>query len=144
MGRSRDDFTDGLVGAEPPIQSVICPDGLREFIILPLWMVNDFVSTIKESHFNILKEKFQIPENIPLYLPYKSEKCYYEGVEGGRAQIPIERFPRSPSPILRVGHHTNFSKFLEGFSWRGGFIQGHVQRGTSVNGGRIFLLLPFD
>ena len=85
MGRSMNDFTDGLVGAKPPTQFVICPDGLREFIILPLWTVNDFVSTIKESHFNKLKEKFQIPENIPLHLPYKSEKCYYEGVEGGRA-----------------------------------------------------------
>ena len=68
MGRSRDDFTDGLVGAEPPIQSVIGPDGLREFIILPLWMVNDFISIVKESHFNTLREKYQIPDHIPLCL----------------------------------------------------------------------------
>lgn len=30
------DSTNGLVGAEPPIQSIIDPDGLREFIMLPL------------------------------------------------------------------------------------------------------------
>ena len=34
--KSKGDSTDGLVGAEPPTQSVIGPDGLREFIILPL------------------------------------------------------------------------------------------------------------
>ena len=36
MDRSEGDSTNGLVGAEPPTQSVIGPDGLREFIILPL------------------------------------------------------------------------------------------------------------
>ena len=44
-------------------------------------MVNDFVSKIKESHFKTLKNKYQIPVNIPMCLPYKSEKCYYEGLE---------------------------------------------------------------
>ena len=82
--RSEGDSTDGLVGAEPPTQSDISPDGFREFIILPLWTVNDFVSTIKESHFKMLREKYQIPDHIPLRLPYKSEKCYYEGIEGVR------------------------------------------------------------
>ena len=80
--RSEGDFIDGLYGAEPPTQSVIGPNGLREFIILPLWTVNDFISTIKESHFKTIREKYQIPVHIPLRLPYKSEKCYYEGVKG--------------------------------------------------------------
>ena len=79
--RSEGGSNDGLIGDEPPIQSVIGPDGLREFILLPLWMVNDFVSKIKESHFKTLKNKYQIPVNIPMCLPYKSEKCYYEGLE---------------------------------------------------------------
>ena len=81
-GRLGDDSTNGLVGAKPLTQFIISPDGLREFIILPLWTVNDFISTIKESHFNTLREKYQIPDNIPLRLPYKSEKCYYKGVKG--------------------------------------------------------------
>ena len=45
-------------------------------------MVNDFISTIKQTHFKILREKYQIPVNIALRLPYQLEKCYYEGVEG--------------------------------------------------------------
>jgi len=57
------------------------PDGLREFTLLPLWTVNDFVSKIKESHFKTLKDKYQIPVHIPIRLPYKSEKCYYEGLK---------------------------------------------------------------
>ena len=79
---SNGDSSDGLDLAEPLVQSVIGPDGLREFIMLPIWTVNDFVSTIKESHFKTLKAKYQILINIPMHLPYKSKKCYYEGVEG--------------------------------------------------------------
>ena len=50
--RSEGDFTDSLDDVEPPVQSVIGPDGFREFIMLPIWMVNDFISTIKQTHFN--------------------------------------------------------------------------------------------
>ena len=56
-------------------------DGLREFIMLPEWIVNAFTSTIKEPHFNTLRAHYQIPDYIPIRLPYKSEKCYYEGVD---------------------------------------------------------------
>ena len=80
--RAKGDSTDGLDDAKSPTQSVIGPDGLREFIILPLWMINNFISTIKQAHFKTLEEKYQIPIHIPLRLPYKSEKCYYEGVKG--------------------------------------------------------------
>ena len=79
--RSEGGSIDGLIGDKPPIQSVIGPDGLREFILLPLWTVNDFISKIKGSHFKTLKEKYQIPVNIPMHLPYKLEKCYYEGLK---------------------------------------------------------------
>ena len=46
------------------------------------WTVNNFVSTIKENHFKTLRDNYQIPDSIPIRLPYKSEKCYYDGVEG--------------------------------------------------------------
>ena len=72
---------DYLDGTEPPIQSIISPDGLREFIMLPLWTINAFNSSIKQTHFNTLREKYQIPVHIPIHLPFKSEKCYYQGVE---------------------------------------------------------------
>ena len=55
---------------EPPIQSVIGPDGFREFIMLPLWMINDFNLSIKQQHFNTLREKYQIPVNILMRLPF--------------------------------------------------------------------------
>ena len=58
-------YDEGLDDAELSIQSVMGPDGLREFIMLPIWTVNDFTSTIKESHFKTLREKYQIPTNIP-------------------------------------------------------------------------------
>ena len=82
MDRSEDDYSDDLDGSEPPIQSIIGSNGLREFIMLSLWTVNDFVSTIKESHFKTFREKYQILVNILIRLPYKSEKCYYKGVKG--------------------------------------------------------------
>ena len=66
-------------GEEQPVKSVVGADGLREFIMLPEWTVNDFTSTIREKHINTLRANYQIPNNIPICLPYKSEKCYYEG-----------------------------------------------------------------
>ena len=64
------------------IKSVVGADRLREFVMLPEWMVNVFTSTIKEAHFKTLKANYQIPDYIPIHLPYNSEKCYYEGVDG--------------------------------------------------------------
>ena len=81
MEGSEGGSSDGLIGDEPLIQFVIGPDVLREFILLPLWTVNNFISKIKEPHFKTLRDKYQIPVNIPIRLPYKSEKCYYEGLE---------------------------------------------------------------
>ena len=49
--------------------------------MLPLWMINDFNSFIEERHFNTLREKYQIPVNILMRLPFKQEKYYYKGVE---------------------------------------------------------------
>ena len=49
---------------EEPIKSVVGADGLREFIMLSEWTVNNFRSTIKEKHFNTLRFNFQISDNI--------------------------------------------------------------------------------
>ena len=69
-------------GEEQPIKSVVGTDGLRKFVMLPEWTVSNFNSTIKEKHFNTFRVNYQIPNNIPICLPYKSKKCYYERVEG--------------------------------------------------------------
>ena len=69
-------------GEEQTLKSIIGADGFKEFIMLPEWTMNNFESTIKENHFKTLRDNFQILDNIPIRLPYKLEKCYYEGVEG--------------------------------------------------------------
>ena len=68
-------------GEDQRIKSVIGTNGLREFVMLPEWMVNAFTSTIKEAHFKTLRANYQIPDHISIRLPYKSKKCYYEGVD---------------------------------------------------------------
>ena len=46
-GDSNDEEDIGSV--EPPFQSVIGPNGLREFIMLLLWTINEFNSSIKQN-----------------------------------------------------------------------------------------------
>ena len=77
-----DDTSDD--GEDQPLGSITGVDGLREFIILPEWTVHKFTFVIKEKHFSTFRTNFQIPDYIPIRLPYVSEKCYYEGVEGVR------------------------------------------------------------
>ena len=61
--------------------------------------INDFNSSIKQQHFNMLREKYEIPMNIPMHLPFKREKCYYKGAEDVRVYEQILkvglRFPLS-------------------------------------------------
>ena len=63
------------------IKSVVGTDGFREFVMLLEWTDNNFTSTIKEAHFKTLRAIYQIPDYIPIRVPYKSEKCYYDGVD---------------------------------------------------------------
>ena len=78
---SESDSNEEIGNDEAPVQSVIGPDGFKEFIMVPLWTINDFNSSIKEHHFNTLREKYQIPVNIPMHLSSKWENFYYKGVE---------------------------------------------------------------
>ena len=72
---------EGSDDGEQRIKSVVGAERLREFVMLPEWTVNNFTSTIKEVHFKTLRAIYQIPDYIPIRLPYKSEKCYYDGVD---------------------------------------------------------------
>ena len=69
-------------GEDQRIKFVVGADGLREFVMLLKWTVNAFMSIINEPHFKTLRANYQIPDYIPICLPYKSEKCYYEEVDG--------------------------------------------------------------
>ena len=41
-----------------------------------IWTVNDFYPTISLKVFNNLRNRYQIPEYIPIQLPRKFEMCY--------------------------------------------------------------------
>ena len=62
---------------ESPLRIVVIPNGLRNFILPLIWTVKNFSSTIQRSHFNTLRDRYQIPVDVPIRLPHKFEKCYY-------------------------------------------------------------------
>ena len=70
-----------VIYVDPPVQFVVGPYGLREFILLPLWTVNDFNSIVKQKHFKTLRARYQILVGIPIRQLGKFEKCYYKGIE---------------------------------------------------------------
>ena len=133
-------------GEEQPIKSVVGADGLWEFIMLLEWTVNDFRSTIKEKHFKTLRANYQILDNILIRLTYKSEKCYYEGVEGvGVYEQMLKAGPRFPLSSL----HRELLKYL-GLSvnqvspnaWKV-FIAMEVLYGAMSNGARRLTVQEF-
>ena len=69
VDRSESDSNEdeGIGNDEPPIQFVIGPNGLRQFILLSLWTKNNFNSTEQRKHFETLREKYQIPISIPIH-----------------------------------------------------------------------------
>lgn len=80
-GSGGDLNSSNMIYIDPPVQFVIGSDGLKEFILFPLWTVNDFNSTVKKKNFESLRERYQILVGIPIHLPFNSKKCYYEGDE---------------------------------------------------------------
>ena len=133
-------------GKDQRIKSVMGVDGLREFVMLPEWTVNAFPSTIKEPHFKTLRANYLIPDYIPIHLPYKSEKCYYEGVDGvGVYEQVLKAGLRFPLNSL----HCELLKYL-GLSvsqisqnaWRV-FIAMEVLYGAMSNGARLLTVREF-
>lgn len=142
----KDDFIQDLDDTEPPIQSVVGPDGLRKFIMLPIWTVNDFTSTIKESHFKTLRDKYQIPDNILFCLPYKSKKCYYDGIEGvGVYEQMLKtglRFPLSTLHRQLLQHLGLFVNQISPKTWRV-FLGVEVLYGAMSDGARRLTVCEF-
>ena len=133
-------------GEEQTLKSVVGANGLREFIMLPEWTVNNFKSTIKEKHFNTLRDNFQIPDNIPICLPCKSEKCYYKGVDGvGVYEQMLKVGLRFPLSSL----HRELLKYLGLFvnqvfsnAWKV-FIAMEVLYGAMTDGARMLTVREF-
>ena len=133
-------------GEDQRIKSVVGANGLREFVMLPKCTVNAFTSTIKEAHFKTLRANYQIPDYIHIRLPYKSKKCYYEGVDGvGAYEQMFKAGLRFPLNSL----HRELLKYL-GLSisqispnaWRV-FIAMEVLYGAMSNGARSLKVWEF-
>ena len=143
VAKPEEGFDDG---EDQRIKSVIDTDRLREFVILPEWTVNAFTSTIKEAHIKTLRANYQIPDHIPIHLPYKSEKCYYERIDGvGVYEQMLKAGLRFPLNSL----HRELLKYL-GLSvsqispnaWRV-FITMEVLYGAMSNGARSLTVHKF-
>ena len=114
--------------------------------MLPEWTVNAFTSTIKEAHFKTPRANYQIPDYIPIHLPYKSEKCYYEGVDDvGVYEQVLKAGLRFPWNSL----HCEILKYLGLFvsqispnAWRV-FIAMEVLYGAMSNGARLLMVWEF-
>ena len=97
-------------------------------------------------NFNTLRDNFQIPDNIPIRLSYKLEKCYYEGVEGvGVYEQILKAGLRFPLSSL----HHELLKFLglsvnqvSSNAWRV-FIAMEVLYGAMTNGARRLTVREF-
>ena len=48
----------------------------RPFILPAEWVVNKFLPSMSDKIFSELRVRYQIPEHIPIRLPYENEKCY--------------------------------------------------------------------
>ena len=52
------------------------PGDNRPFILPAEWAVNKFLPSMSDNIFSELHVRYQIPEHIPIRLPYENEKCY--------------------------------------------------------------------
>ena len=52
------------------------PGDNRPFILPAEWAVNKFLPSMSNKIFSELRVRYQIPEHIPIRLPYENEKCY--------------------------------------------------------------------
>ena len=52
------------------------PGDNRPFILLAEWAVNKLLPSMSDKIFSELRVRYQIPEHIPIRLPYENEKCY--------------------------------------------------------------------
>jgi len=68
------------------------------FILPKIWIVNNFKSKMTANIFKNLRDRYQIPDHIPIRLPRKFEKCYsgktadvgmYDAMFVARLRLPL-------------------------------------------------------
>ena len=116
------------------------------FILLAIWIINDFNSVMTTKIFKNLGDHYQIPKNVPIYLPWKFEKCYFgKTTDVGMYEAMFAR--RLRLPLMEL--HCQLANFL-GFSisqiapnaWRI-FIRAKVHWGPLSGGNRRLTLDKF-
>ena len=114
--------------------------------MLPQCTVNVFNSTIKDNYFKTLRTKYQIPDNISIRLPYKSEKNYYKGVEGVEVYEQMLkaglRFPLSSLHRELLKHLGLSINQVSLNAWRV-FLAVEVLYGAITNGARRLMVREF-
>ena len=83
----------------------------RPFILPKMWTVNDFKPTMTTNIFKNLRDHYQIPNNVPIHLPRKFEKCYsrktadvdmYDAMFATRLRLPLTALHRQLANFLRL------------------------------------------
>ena len=75
--RGRESDEDENIGEEEVLESTSgSPGDDRPFILPKKWIVNDFLPTMSDKVFKTLRGCYQIPNNIPIHLPGKFERCF--------------------------------------------------------------------
>ena len=73
------------------------------FILPAEWAVNKFLPSMSDKIFSELRVRYQIPEHIPIRLPYENEKCYtgktadvgmYDTMFAARLRLPLTALHR--------------------------------------------------
>ena len=73
----RESDKDENIGEEEVLESTSgSPGDDRPFILPKKWIVNDFLPTMSDKVFKTLRGCYQIPNNIPIHLPGKFERCF--------------------------------------------------------------------
>ena len=89
----------------PKVQSSVNPGSGHAcpFILPQMWTINDFLPKMTSKIFKNLRDRFQIPDHIPIRLPEKFEKCYsvdmedtgmYDATLVARLRLPLTTLHR--------------------------------------------------
>ena len=110
--RGRESDGDENDGKEEVLESTSgSPGDDCPFILPKKWTVDDFLSTMSDKVFNTLRDRYQIPNNIPIRLPGKFERWYsgkttdvgmYDAMFAVGLRLPLMAFRHQLANFLRL------------------------------------------
>ena len=75
----------------------------------PIWTINDFLPTMMAKIFKDLRDRYKIPDHIPIRLPRKFEKCcsgktadfgMYNAIMAAGSRLPLTALHRQLANFL--------------------------------------------